>query len=308
MIDLEAKKRYELYCEREHGIPIFSQPWWMDAICGQENWGAYLVGNGNDIKASIAFYINNDSGKKRISRALLTQNNGIVIKYPPNQGIIAKQKYEEKIVDDICNYIEELGLESFDQQFNYKYTNFLPFFWRYYQGTVKYTYVIENTEDLDAVRNSYSSKIKNELRKAQKCLTIQPGNDLGLFYKVNKLSFDRQNIDIPYSYEQFKRLYEACKDNHACSLIQAVDADGKVVSVAMLVWDNDSIYYLLNGTDPELKMLQGNLLLIDYGIELAHKKGLKFDFEGSVIKNVNHAFREFGGTPKPYFRITKKFD
>ena len=36
MIDLEAKRRYELYSEREHGIPIFSQPWWMDAICGPE--------------------------------------------------------------------------------------------------------------------------------------------------------------------------------------------------------------------------------------------------------------------------------
>ena len=78
-------------------------------------------------------------------------------------------------------------------------------------------------------------------------------------------------------------------------------------SDAMNVWDEMSVYYLLNGTNPNLKSFQGNDLLIDGAIEEAHKLGLKFDFEGSVIKNVNHAFREFGGVPMPYFRITKDF-
>ena len=35
--------------------------------------------------------------------------------------------------------------------------------------------------------------------------------------------------------------------------------------------------------------------------------GKKFDFEGSVIKPIEKAFREYGGIRKPYFRIYKVF-
>ena len=44
------------------------------------------------------------------------------------------------------------------------------------------------------------------------------------------------------------------------------------------------------------------------GIELAHKKGLGFDFEGSMIKRIAKAFRDFGAVPTPYYRIRKIFN
>ena len=75
----------------------------------------------------------------------------------------------------------------------------------------------------------------------------------------------------------------------------------------MIVWDEESVYYLLNGTAPDFKQYQGNALLIDRSIEIAHELGKKFDFEGSVIKNIEQSFRQYGGIPKPYFRIYKEF-
>ena len=124
---------------------------------------------------------------------------------------------------------------------------------------------------------------------------------------VNKMTFDRQKKEIPYTYELFKNLYLACKKRECCKLLMAIDKEERVHSVAMIVWDNDSVYYLLNGTDPELKKYQGNALLIDKSIEIASKLEKKFDFEGSVIKNIEHSFRQYGGILKPYFRIYKEF-
>ena len=43
------------------------------------------------------------------------------------------------------------------------------------------------------------------------------------------------------------------------------------------------------------------------GIELAHEKGLAYDFEGSMIERIAKSFREFGGTPELYFRIRKVY-
>ena len=43
------------------------------------------------------------------------------------------------------------------------------------------------------------------------------------------------------------------------------------------------------------------------GIELAHEKGLAYDFEGSMIERISKSFREYGGVPKQYFRVRKVF-
>ncbi len=300
------KERYHEFCKKEINIPVFSQDWWMDIVCGADHWNVYLVGKGNDIKASFVYSV--DWEAKAITRAMVTQNNGIWMVYPKGQGTAARQKYEEKIINEICDYIESLGLTRYEQQFHYSFTNWLPFFWRRFKETTRYTYVIEDTGDYGKIREHYSSKIKNELRKAEKFLSVEITEDLEEFYMINRMSFERQEIEIPYSFEFFRNLYLGCQTHKAGLLIKAVDQDRNVHSVAMLVWDHNSVYYLLNGTNPELKMYQGNLLLIDYGIRLAHEKHKMFDFEGSVIKNVNHAFREFGGNLKPYFRICKDFD
>jgi len=304
----DYKERYIEYCKQARGIPIFSMPWWMDVLCGEDGWDAYVSGKGNDIKATCAYSIKNSEYGSKITRALLTQNNGIIIKYPKGQGYISRQKYEEKVLDEILDYIENLGLISYDQQFPYKFTNWLPFFWRRYKQTVKYTYVISHQDSMDDIRASYSPDVRNLIRKAEKYgIIVSDCEDLAEFYRVNKLSFDRQGIDIPYSYETFVNLYNACQEHNCVKLLQASDAEGNTHSVAMLVWDDENLYFLLNGTDPDLKSSQSNYKLIDACIEYCMSIGLDFDFEGSVIRQVNHAFREFGGIMMPYFRITKDY-
>lgn len=299
--------RYRGLCEREKTIPVFSQAWWMDAVCGKNQWSVFLLGNGMDIVASIVYKIENIGNEKKIGRIPLTQTNGIWIKYSTSQGIISRQAYEERIVNAICDHIETLGLVKYEQQYHYQYNNFLPFFWRYYNQMTRYSYVIEDTVNMEKVREGYSSKLRNKIRKAEKYLQVNEMTDVEEFYRVNKLSFSRQGIEIPYSFEYFYNIYQASIEHNAGKLLCAKDKEGNVHSVAMIVWDKMSVYYLLNGTDPQFKSYQGNDLLIDRSIEVAHNLGLKFDFEGSVIKSVNHAFREFGGTPKPYFRIYKEF-
>ncbi len=301
------KERYRILCKKEASIPIFSMDWWLDAVCGVDGWDVYLIGWGMDIKAAFTYCIREDKWGRYIGRILLTQNNGIWIKYPNGQGITAKQSYEEKVINEVCDFIESLNLARYEQQYHYNFTNYLPFYWRYFQGIMRYTYVIEDTSDIERVREGYSSKLKNILRKARKNLYIERENDLGAFFEINRMSFVRQGIEIPYSYEYFKKIYEACMQKGSVELLCVKDLQCRTHSVAMLVWDSMSVYFLLNGTDPELKASQGNALLIDSSIEKAHELGLKFDFEGSVIKNVNHAYREFGGRPKAYFRIRKVF-
>jgi len=49
-------------------------------------------------------------------------------------------------------------------------------------------------------------------------------------------------------------------------------------------------------------------LCIFEGIKLANQLGKKFDFEGSMLPNIEKNFRKYGGVQKPYFRIWKDYD
>lgn len=59
---------------------------------------------------------------------------------------------------------------------------------------------------------------------------------------------------------------------------------------------------------PRFQNLDTYDALVWHGIELATERGLNYDFEGSMIKRIAKSFREYGGTPKLYFRIRKIFN
>lgn len=301
------KEKYQFFCEKVY-IPVFSQPWWLDAVCGKDKWDVYVVEKGGAYVAAMPYYLENRGGYKLITKAKNTQNNGVIIDYPEGQKYTTRLGYEEEIINEIIDYIETMGIDKYEQQFHYSFTNWLPFFWRCYKEVTRYTYVIENIKSMEEVEKNYSSNVRKNLKKAQKRVHLCE-NEIAIekFYEINKMSFERQEKEIPYSLEFVKKVYNAGKEHNAVKILAAEDEFGEIYSVAFLVWDKESVYYLLNGTNPKYKSSQANCFLIHESIKLAVQMRKKFDFEGSVIKPIEKAFREYGGLRKPYFRIYKTF-
>ncbi len=86
-----------------------------------------------------------------------------------------------------------------------------------------------------------------------------------------------------------------------CKILIASDEGGPQAAI-YLVWDNDSVYYLLGGRAGSNTQSATNLLIWK-GIELASELDLNFDFEGSMIKGVHRFFQQFGATMTPYMLI-----
>lgn len=301
------KDKYNIFCTKTY-IPIFSQPWWLDAVCGKDHWDVYVLETSGTYKAALPYYVEIRNGYKLITKARHTQNNGLIFNYPPNQKYCSKLDFEEKSINAVCDYIETLGLDKYEQQFHHSVTNWLPFQWRGYSEITRYTYVIEDTSDIELIEKNFSYVIRNEIKKAEKLVRIGEDLPLDRLYQINKLSFDRQGVEIPYSFDFLKRIDEACKAHSCCKNFYAYDEEGNIHSIVYIVWDEKTVYYLLSGTDPAFKTSQANSLLIRETIRYAHKLGLQYDFEGSVIKPIEHIVRSFGGVQKPYFRIFKVFN
>lgn len=300
------KEKYLEFCKNVY-VPIFSKPWWMDAVCGPDSWDVWLYETKNGILAAMPYYFENRGDYKYITKAKLTQNNGIIFNFPDELKITKKAEIEEKVINTVDMYIESLGLDVYEQQYHYSFNNWQPFFWNNYTCLLRYTYVID-TSDLSVVEKGFTSKLRAVIRKGKKNCNLCTEIPLDEFYTEHEKVFSRQGIECPFTREFWHRLYEACDRNNACLTMAARDSNGTINSLAFYVWDEKSLYLLLGGSMPEFANKDTYSYVIYEGIRLAAKKKLKFDFEGSMIKRIAKAARQFGGIPEPYYRIRKVFN
>lgn len=302
----ERKEKYQRFCRMIY-TPIFSTSWWMDAMCGEEQWDVWLYEKGTDVLAAMPYYMVQRGDYRYITKPLLTQNNGVLIQYPLNQTRVKKAHYEESIFDAADQFIRALQVDVYEQQFHYSYQNCLPWFWNGYICIPRFTYVIENTANMQEVEGKISAKYRSVIRKGRRSIarfdSISPE---AFFYEHEKI-FLRQGLQSPFSMEQWNRLFKECELRDAGCILTAQNEERKVLSLAFFVWDSEALYLLLGGPVPEYASLDTYAALVFEGISLASQKGLKFDFEGSVIRRINHSFREYGGVPKLYYRIRKVF-
>lgn len=301
------KSKYRSLCAIEKSIPIFSRDWWLDAVCGEENWDVIIIEKGGIIVAAMPYALVKQWGFTVAGMPLLTQKLGPWIKYPDNQSYAKRLEYEKKIINKLVENIPH-NIARYTQNFDYSVTNWQPFYWNNFTQSTRYTYVIENLSDLNNIYKSMQSKIRTDIKKSLKFVHVEISNNIEEFYKINKMTFARQGRCIPYSLEFLGKLDAILLEKHARRIYIAKDNEDRIHAAIYIIWDEDSTYYLMGGGDPELRNSGATSLLIWEAIKFASTVSKKFDLEGSMLEPVERFFRGFGTVQKPYFTISKTFD
>lgn len=301
------KEKYRAFCKEEKDIPIFSKDWWLDSVCNNGNWDVAIVEQNNLIIASMPYYITKSKGFTKIDMPLLTQTMGVYIKYPQNQSYYKKLSFEKQLIEELLKQIPKI--DAYKQRFSYQFTNWLPFYWKGYKQTTRYSYCIEDLSKYndDTFKSIFTSSYRNKLKKAEKILDIRKGLDIETFFTLNKKTFNRQGIDVPYSLEFLKNHDKHILENESREIFYAIDKESRIHSALYLTWDSNSSYVHLVGEDPNLRNSGAGILLVKEAI-LYTTQFLKldvFDFEGSMLENVEQVRRSFGAKQKPYFEIMK---
>lgn len=300
---MDRKEKYREFCIKEHTIPIFSQSWWLDSVCGKSNWDIILVEKGGQIVGSMPIFFEKSHLSKLIVMPKLTQTLGPYIKYQPNQNYEKRLSFEKKIMFEIIDKIPYSDL--FSQNFSYEINNWLPFKFKGFNQTTLYTYIIEDLTDMSKVYSNFRSNIKTDIKKAESQLKVHAIDDLELLYQTNKMTFARQDKKIPHSFDLLKTLDNECKIRDSRKILIAMDGEQKVHAGIYLVWDKNSAYYLLGGADPNFRKSGATSLLLWEAIKYSANVTKKFNFEGSMVESIEKHFRAFGGKQTPYFRISK---
>ncbi|KJY84156.1 methicillin resistance protein [Vibrio galatheae] len=296
------KEKYRALCKKESTIALFQTDWWLDSVCGEE-WDVCLVEKGELIMAALPYHTKSKYGLKLLTHPHLTQHLGPwfrpqSVKYGK---LLGKQKdYIEELVAQLPKF------DYFNQNWSYCNTNWLPFFWLGFEQTTRYTYVIEDLTDLSKVWGQFESKVRGDVRKAEKNgVRVDGSASLSEFMQLNKQVFERQGLDLPYD-ESFvdKLIEEAGKRNQARWFV-AKDESNRNHAGVLIVWDENSAYYIMGGGDPNLRNSGATSLCMWEAIKFASSVTKKFDFEGSMIEPVERFFRGFGAKQKHYFTVSK---
>ncbi len=297
------KNKYIDFCDKNKDLPIFFKYWWLDATCGKDNWDVIFVKKKEKIIAVFPVFIKNIGIYKSITNPLLTPRLGVWINYPDNQKYTSKIGLENEIFSEIITRLPKHKI--FTLNFYYNLNNWLPFYWNNFKQTTKYSYIIDDLSDLEKVFANFKSNIRNKIRKAEKLVNIEFSDDLQAFYNVNKLTYDRQNKKIPYTFEQIKKIDDACVKNNSRKILLAKDSDNNIHAGLYLIFDNNYSYQLMLGINQNYASSGAASLLIWEAVKFSSTITKHYDFEGSIVKNIETFFRSFGGKQVPYYKIMK---
>lgn len=296
------KDKYRKLCQDEPSIPLFSQAWWLDAVAG-DNWDVCLVEKGGVVVASMPYIRSTRFGMSVITKPALTQSLGPWIRFASMK--YAKQLSREKelmglLIDQLPAY------QDFMQTWHHSRKNWLPFYWKGFKQTTRYTYRIECLKSHDQIWSGFQENIRREIRKAQNREKIVVKTDKGIddFYLLNKSVFDRQGEKVPYSLDFLRKLDKAAASKMSRKIFIAEDPQGRQHAGVYLVWDDDTCYYLMGGGDPRLRSSGATSLCMWEAIKFASTVSKSFDFEGSMMEQVERFFRSFGAIQTPYSMIT----
>jgi tetratricopeptide (TPR) repeat protein len=281
---------------------IFCRPWWLEAVAPGQ-WDYLVEYKGDNIAAMMPLVWQVNKGQRVIGLPPLTQTLGIL--FP--EFTCKYVKMLSRQTDLMRKLIDRLPpFSMFVQNFNYNLTNWLPFMWKGFSQTTRYTYVMDDLTDLDLVFKGFRENIKTDIRKAEKQVEIVTGQDLEAFLDLNELTFKRQGRQLPYPRDFVTRLDRELGARGARRMFFARDEKDRLHAAVYLVWDSNAAYYLMSGADPELRKSGATSLLLWEAIRFASTVTRVFDFEGSVMEPIERFFRAFGGKQMPYFQITKR--
>lgn len=297
-----GKDAYRKLCQTEESIPLFSRDWWLDIVCGEDNWDALLINSEKGIIAAMPFYTPKGNV---VTMPFYTQTMGPWLqKAPSDTKPVSVLSQRQTWLKFFANHFKAYG--SFLQHFHYDITDWLPFYWEGFLQTTRYTYVLENIGNPQLLWEQMATNIRRNIQKAEKRynLTVRRGVSADELLRMQNYSFKRQQLK-PKGTKTLRKLIERSKERGQGDVWGAYEPDGKLHAAVFIAWQSSSAYYIAGGSDPALRESGAHSLLLWKAIQDVAAYSQVFDFEGSMLVGVERFFREFGAKQLPYFAISK---
>ncbi|MCD6579459.1 GNAT family N-acetyltransferase [bacterium] len=210
----------------------------------------------------------------------------------------------KRVLSLTADFIETLPYSVISVPLNKNITDTQPFIWKKFKVIPGYTYLLDLNKSIEDIQKGMSAERRNDMNKgARDGLVVKQINDFEIVNSLVIKTFSRQEKKTNEYYLN-KILFNFADNTN--SFAYATFRDNNPIATLFCVYDKDTAYYLLGGYDSENKHHGAGALAVWEAIKQAKELGLKyFDFEGSMVPQIERYFRGFGGKLTPCYRVNK---
>lgn len=297
--------QYRELCHTE-ALPLMLQYWWLDAVCPGQ-WDVFLYKESGHVVASFAYHIRRKGGMRFLLLPPHTQYGGLWIKNTPTD-YTQRLTYEKRLMTHLIERIDSLRLHYAEINLHFSITNHLPFHWKGWKQTTRYTYLIDRIGNTEKCVSRFSPAKQRQIRKAQGRFTLDMDLSPDEFYAFHKTCLhDSGRGSIDYDYAFFLRLWKAATARKQGQIFALRDREGRIHTAHFIVWDRASAYDLLYFIRPEYASSGASTLIVMEILQYLQQKTRAFDFEGSMIEGVENSYRQFGTQQRPYHHLVRPY-
>jgi hypothetical protein len=288
-------------------LPLFLQPAYLDAACGAEGWGVAVARDGEGRVRGIWPYERTRRWGLTVLRTpSLTPWLGPWLA-PPETPLRATRlvDWQWRTYGDLLDQLPRAAHISI--RCPRQLANGMPFQRAGWQQRVRYTYVLRDLRDKEALWAGLRPEVRNKVRKAEGQLELRPAQDIEAYWPLVEASFRHRGARIDFERAAFERLAAWLVGSGAGRLTLAVDAQGRAHAGQLSCRDGRSCYNQLLVSDPALRQSGAAALLLWSSIRQSAEEGCTaFDFAGSHLPGIEGFLRAFGGSPEPYYWLTRQ--
>ena len=281
---------------------VFEQPWWLDIVAAGK-WNEVVVKAENKIIARLPYVVT----EGKISLPFYTQTLGIWM----DENVRAFQRgndqysQQKEIISVLLHQLPPN--KGIDFVFNCAEDYILPFRWEGFNIEPTFSYRINELKDMDDIERKISKGIKRDINRAQKNLIIDDSaNSADEFIELQNMTYSRQKRKNPIDNDFTRNVIKKSRDVEHGKLLIARDKKGVAHAGSFILYDENVCYHLMSGQNTEFGNDCAMPLLLLYEIKFALKVSKIFDFEGSMVEEIEQVYRRYGGKQVINWHVSKQ--
>lgn len=299
-IDTEFADKYYKLCG---GEPAFNPFSWQKNVHGTNLKIYGIFEEDGQLIGSFYLYISKKMGFNFIKTPHYMPGIGLVYNNRA-QNEANSLSFNKKIVTLICEFLQALPYGVISIALPPEIIDTQPFFWNKFKVIPNYTYRLKLSQSAEEIEKRFSPEHRNSIKKALKDgVEVQRCSDYSQVKKIILKTFSKKSEQVNESNIN-DILFKVANESNSFAFTASLN--GEVIAAAFCLFDKKYCYYLLGGYSSDSRQHGAGALCVYNCILKAKEKNVEvFDFEGSMIPEVEHYFRSFGGELVPYYTVNK---
>lgn len=305
--DIDTQAWDNLVDHSEQGS-IFVQTQYLDVLL-DKNWQAVIVTDNNILRAVMPLKLSKKLGFHFALQPLFTKYWGLCFARMTFKNTYEEYSWKRKVIDAAISGLPE-GLAGFEYNFHPSFDYALPFYWKKFDLSLRYSFRLDLTQPLQQLFNDLKPNSRRLVQDAEaKAIEIKENaataRDVTDLFKKNE-DAGKKILDSA-SFPLMEKLVAKGRELGFLFTRSIHNERNKIVCCAVYIHDKHCTYLLAQLVDPAYKGMDVNTYLIYNGIIHARSLTPAFDFLGSMIEGIEGFNRRFGAKPVPYITISRYY-